>query len=114
MPAELKRMSDLLKSGATMMSEACPECGSPLFKVGSDIICAKCNKPVVILRAAEEESKIIGSRILDDLEQTVLSKIREMNSIISSEGDVERLTQYGRALSTWLETLEKVKRLRSG
>ncbi|MBS7649909.1 MAG: Sjogren's syndrome/scleroderma autoantigen 1 family protein [Candidatus Bathyarchaeia archaeon] len=114
MSAELKRMSDLLKSGATMMSEACPECGSPLFKVGSDIICAKCNKPVVILRAAEEESKIIGSRILDDLEQTVLSKIREMNSIISSEGDVERLTQYGRALSTWLETLEKVKRLRSG
>ncbi|MBS7625884.1 hypothetical protein KEJ51_02420 [Candidatus Bathyarchaeota archaeon] len=114
MSAELKRMSDLLKSGATMMSEACPECGSPLFKVGSDIICAKCNKPVVILRAAEEESKIIGSRILDDLEQTVLSKIREMNSVISSEGDVERLTQYGRALSTWLETLEKVRRLRSG
>lgn len=114
MSAELKRMSELLKSGATMMSEACPECGSPLFKVGSDIICAKCNKPVVILRAAEEESKIIGSRILDDLEQTVLSKIREMNSLIGSEGDVERLTQYGRALSTWLDTLEKVRRLRSG
>jgi hypothetical protein len=69
---------------------------------------------VVILRAAEEESKIIGSRILDDLEQTVLSKIREMNSLIGSEGDVERLTQYGRALSTWLDTLEKVRRLRSG
>ncbi|MGQ9543816.1 MAG: Sjogren's syndrome/scleroderma autoantigen 1 family protein [Candidatus Bathyarchaeia archaeon] len=113
MSAELRRMSELLKSGATMMSEACPECGSPLFKVGGDIICAKCNKPVVILKATEEESKIIGSRILDDLEQTVLSKIREMNSIIGSEEDVERLTQYGRALSTWLDTLDKVRRLKA-
>lgn len=112
MSLELKRMSELLKSGATMLSEACPECGSPLFKVGREIMCAKCNKPVVIVKATEEESKIMGGRVLEDLEQTILSKIGEINSAISSENDAEKLTQYGKALSTWLEALEKVRKLK--
>jgi len=105
-------MSELLKSGATMLSETCPECGSPLFKVGSDIICAKCNKPVVILKATQQEDKVIGERVLGDLEQTILSKIKEINNAMSSENDAEKLTQYGKALSTWLDALDKVRKLK--
>lgn len=112
MCSELKKMSELLKSGATMLSETCPECGSPLFKVGSDIICAKCNKPVVILKATQQEDMVIGERVLGDLEQTILSKIKEINSAMSSENDVEKLTQYGKALSTWLDALDKVRKLK--
>src|SRR5207245_187669 len=48
---DVKRMADLLKSGATMLSDVCPECGNPLFRVKGDIFCAKCNKPVVYARA---------------------------------------------------------------
>jgi len=110
--SELKKMSELLKSGATMLSETCPECGSPLFKVGSDIICAKCNKPVVILKATQQEDKVIGERVLGDLEQTILSKIKEINNAMSSENDAEKLTQYGKALSTWLDALDKVRKLK--
>lgn len=112
MSAELKKMSELLKSGATMLSETCPECDSPLFKVGSDIICAKCNKPVVILKATQQEDKVIGERILRDLDQTILSKIKEIDRAMSSENDTERLTQYGKALSTWLDALDKVRKLK--
>lgn len=112
MSSELKKMSELLKSGATMLSETCPECGSPLFKVGSDIICVKCNKPVVILKASQQEDKVIGERVLGDLEQTILSKIKEINSAMSSENDAEKLAQYGKALSTWLDALDKVRKLK--
>ncbi|MEM3003694.1 MAG: Sjogren's syndrome/scleroderma autoantigen 1 family protein [Candidatus Bathyarchaeia archaeon] len=112
MSSELKRMSELLKSGATMLSEACPECGSPLFKVGSDIICAKCNKPVVILKAAEEEDRVLGDRVLGELEQTIMGKIKDISRAIDSENDMEKLTLYGRMLSTWLDALDRIKKLK--
>jgi len=104
-------MAELLKSGATMLSESCPECTSPLFKVGSEIICAKCNKPVVIIKATEE-GKVVGSRVLEDLEQTILSKINEINNAMGSESNAEKLALYGKALSTWLDALDKVRKLK--
>lgn len=96
-----------------MLSETCPECRSPLFKVGKEIICAKCNRQVVIVKATMEESKVMGERVLEDLEQTLLSKIGEINTAISSEGDSEKLTQHGRALTIWLDALDRVRRLKS-
>ena len=112
MSSEIKRMSDLLRSGATMLSEICPECGSPLFKVKNDIVCVKCNKPVVMVKATEQEGSVVGGKVLEELEQTMLSKIKGINSALSQETDVERLNQYGKILSTWLDALDKIRRLR--
>jgi UPF0148 protein len=92
-------MSELLKSGATMLSKTCPECGSPLFKVGKDIVCAKCNKQVVIVKATQKEGKITEEAVLSNVEQTVLSKIKEV--ILNSQ-----------TLSIWLDILDKIRKLR--
>jgi len=105
-------MSELLKSGATMLSKTCPECGSPLFQVGKDIICAKCNKPVVIVKATEKEDKITEEAVLSNLEQTVLSKIKEVNKAINSENDKEKLILNSQTLSIWLDILDKIRKLR--
>ena len=105
-------MSELLKSGATMLSKTCPECGSPLFKVGKDIICAKCNKQVVIVKATEKEDKITEEAVLSNLEQTVLSKIKEVNNAINSENDKEKLILNSQTLSIWLDILDKIRKLR--
>ena len=112
MGTELKRMAELLKSGATMLSQSCPECGSPLFRVRDEIICARCNKPVVIIKATDEEGKITSGRVLDEVEQTILSKIGEINNLLATENDAERLLQYGKALSIWLDVLDRVRRLK--
>ena len=105
-------MSELLKSGATMLSKTCPECGSPLFKVGKDIICAKCNKQVVIVKATQKEDKITEEAVLSNVEQTVLSKIKEVNDAINSENDKEKLILNSQTLSIWLDILDKIKKLR--
>ena len=105
-------MAGLLKSGATMLSQSCPECGSPLFRVRNEIICARCNKPVVIVKATEEEGKVTSGRVLDEVEQTILSKIGEINNVLTTESDAERLAQYGKTLSIWLEVLDRVRRLK--
>ena len=104
-------MSELLKS-ATMLSKNCPECGSPLFKVEKDIICAKCNKKVVIVKATEKDDKITEETILSNVERTVLSKIKEVNDAINSENDKDKLILNSQSLSIWLDILDKIRKLR--
>jgi UPF0148 protein len=109
---EVKKMAELLKSGAAMLPETCPECGTPLFRKGNETFCPKCNKPVVIIRSAEQETRLMADRILEDSEQTLLAKIREVNMALRIEKDPEKLLSYGNALVSWLSAIEKLRRLR--
>ncbi len=112
MSTEVRRMAELLKSGAKMLSEACPQCNSPLFQVKDEIFCAKCEKPVIKLKPTDEESKLIGTRVLDMVEQTILMKIQETNALIKLEKENDKLINLESLLSKWLEALEKIKRLK--
>jgi UPF0148 protein len=110
---EVKKMAELLKSGATMLSETCPECGTPLFRKGKETFCPKCNKPVVIIESAEQETRLMTDNVLEDSEQTLLSKIREVSMAMKNETDLEKLVAYGNALTIWLGAIEKLRRLRN-
>jgi UPF0148 protein len=105
-------MAELLKSGASMLSETCPDCGTPLFRKGNETFCPNCNKPVVIVRSAEQETRLMADRILEDSEQTLLAKIREVNLAMKVEKDPEKLLAYGNALASWLDAIEKLRRMR--
>jgi len=109
---EVKRMAELLKSGASMLSETCPQCGTPLFRKGNETFCPNCNKPVVIIRSAEQEKGFMADRIFEDSEQTLLAKIQEVNLAMKIEKDPEKLLVYGNTLSAWLGAIERVRRLR--
>ena len=109
---EVKRMAELLKSGAAMLPETCPECGTPLFRKGNETFCPNCNRPVVIIRSAEQETRIMTDKILEDSEQTLLAKIREVNVAMKIEKDPQKLLAYGNALGSWLDSIEKLRRLR--
>ncbi len=113
MSIEVKKMAELLKSGATMLSETCPECGTPLFRKGKETFCPKCNKQVVIIQSAEQETRLKADQVLEDSEQTLIAKIQEVNSALKKETDPERLIAYGNALASWLEAIERLRRLRS-
>jgi len=110
---DVKKMADLLKSGASMLQETCPQCGTPLFRRGTETFCAKCNRPVVIIRNAEDESRLATEQILEGTEQTVLAKIQQINAVLKSETDPARLLNYGRALKAWLEAIENIRRLKT-
>ena len=112
MSSEVKYMADLLKSGARMLSEACPQCSSPLFKVKDEIFCAKCNKPVIKLGPTEKESKLIGASVLEMVEQTILKKIQETDALINIEKEHNKLIDLENLLSSWLTALERIRRLK--
>ena len=110
---EVKKMADLLKSGAAMLSETCPECGTPLFRKGNETFCPKCNKPVVIIQSVEQETRLMTDRVLEDSEQILLGKIQELNLAMRNEREPEKLIEYGNALASWLSSIEKLRGLRT-
>jgi len=110
--ASIKRMSELLKSGATMLSEACPICSTPLFKLRSGEVICPIHGRVQIVRSDEELLSVTTINTLDELEKFTINTINRLrreleegNSDIKDERDIK-------LLNTWLEVLERVRRLK--
>jgi len=105
MGEEVKRMADVLRSGAVMLQITCPVCATPLFKHGKDTFCAKCNRPVVIVKSAEEELSFAGQQVINGLEQAVLEKIAEFQVAIKNERNLAPLRELGETIKTYLSAL---------
>jgi UPF0148 protein len=110
--ASIKRMSELLKSGATMLSEACPICSTPLFKLRSGEVICPIHGRVQIVRSDEELLSVTTINTLDELEKFTINTINRLrkeleegNSDIKDERDIK-------LLNTWLEVLERIRRLK--
>jgi UPF0148 protein len=113
MDEQIKRMADQLRSGATMLSETCPQCSSPLFKLPSgEIYCINCGKRVVIVKSEEEAVKATAPSILVILEGTLLSKIQEAEAQIKIEKNPEKLRTLVELVSGYLNALEKIKKIK--
>jgi len=109
---EIKRMADLLRSGATMLSEACPKCNAPLFKLPSgEVYCATCNQKVVIVPEGKEAAETVAPSTLGALEETMLLKLQEVERKIKT-GELEGLQSTVNLANALLEGLEKVRKLR--
>src|SRR2546427_10723796 len=108
MSEDVKRMADLLKSGATMLSDVCPVCGTPLFKVKGVVFCAKCNKPVVYQKAMSQQATLSPGYLLDSVEITVIGKIREANEVLKIEMDPVKVSLYSNDGFGWLSLLDKI------
>jgi len=111
---EIKQMAELLKSGAVMLSQACPVCKTPLFKLLSgDIICPRCKKRVIITSREEEATTAVRSEnILSNLENLALSKIEDLTLAAKAEKNLDQLFTIEKHLSLWLDLLEKLKKLK--
>ncbi|MCS7096743.1 MAG: hypothetical protein N3F10_07290 [Candidatus Bathyarchaeota archaeon] len=107
----IKRMASLLRQGLTLTELACPACSSPLFRVKSgELWCEKCQKKVIVVKEGEEMSRVTSSMALEKLEDTLLSKIQEIQNKMQQTTDVEELQKLSTALSNLLESLEKIRR----
>ena len=109
----LKSMADLLRRGATLTNLACPVCASPLFKLKSgELWCAKCQKQVVVVKEGETPLQAAKPLVLTRLEEKVIAKIEEIEERIKMETDVDKLQKLGAILSSLLENLEKIRRMK--
>ncbi len=110
---EIQRMTNLLMQGATLTELSCPACSSPLFKLkNGDLWCAKCNKKVIVVKEGAKETDITAISLLEEVEATLLTKLREVTSMIREEDDLEKLESLQGLLNGLLEGLERVRRSR--
>lgn len=107
----LKEIAELLRKGATMLSEACPVCGTPLFKLkNGGLICPMCNRPVKIV---SKDTDIEAMARRESLENTLNVKIIQVQKSIDEETDPDELQKNIETLMKLLDALEKVKKLSS-
>jgi UPF0148 protein len=111
----IQKAVELMRKGATMLNEACPECSGPLFQLpeGGDIICPQCNKKVVIVQSDAEVQELEKEVILAELDQAICIQIENAIKRLDEETDYDELMRIGRLTILWLEALEKLKRIRS-
>jgi uncharacterized Zn finger protein (UPF0148 family) len=106
-------MVNLLRQGATLTDLSCPACASPIFKLrDGKLWCAKCQKQVVVVKEGEPAEKITAPILLGKLEATVLAKIQEIENKIQQENDPEKLQKLSGILSTLLQNLEKIRKMK--
>jgi UPF0148 protein len=106
----IKRMADLLKSGATMLEKHCPVCSSPLFMINEEIKCPKCNKRVLIVNEIDG-SLPPSTSVLTSIEHLMLQKIQEISVHISNETDSETLKQLSGLVLVWIEVIERIHKI---
>lgn len=107
--ASIKKMAELLRRGATMLAQACPQCGSPLFKVGNDTYCAMCDRRIVIMRSDQKVETPADNMMISQLKETLIRKLKNVNELVESENDVESLTRLARLMVLFLQALHRLE-----
>lgn len=109
----LQTMTDLLRQGATLTELPCPVCFSPIFKLRSgDLWCAQCQKRVIVVKEGESPTKATSYMLFTSLESTLLTKVQEVERRIREEADVKKLQELVGILSTLLENLERIRKIK--
>ncbi len=105
----LKNMGELLRKGATMLSESCPDCNTPLFRLkDGSLICPMCNKPVVIVSA---DADVEGMAQQGSIDQTLLNKVKEIQEKLEAETDPEKINVLLETLMKLLDARERVRKI---
>jgi len=110
---DIQTMADMLRQGATLTEYSCPVCSSPIFKLRSgDLWCVQCQKRVIVMKEGETQTEATSSVLLTSLESTILTKIQELEKELREEKDAEKLQRLGTILSTLLENLERIRKMK--
>jgi len=109
----LQTMANLLKQGVTLTELSCPACASPLFKLKTgELWCAKCQKRVVMVKEGQTTEEATRPVLLSSLETTVLTKIQDLEKKLKEETDPAKLEKLTATLSSLLENLEKIRKMK--
>ena len=107
--ASVKKMAELLRQGATMLADACPQCGSPLLQVGEDIYCAMCDRRIVYADDDEDVESEAVRQLIPRLRETLLAKLATLNEVIERENDAEALTKLANLMVLLLQSLHQLE-----
>ena len=93
--SDIKRMSTLLLSGATMLSDSCPDCNIPLFKKNENIFCSKCKRKAIFASSNEEIKQIEQSLSFSEsrsiLQDILIGKLNFLAQKLAASEDLKEM-----------------------
>ncbi len=101
---------ELMRRGASLLSESCPNCGGIMLRYKGVTFCPRCSG----FRSVEEvEEKLAAPRdLLGDIERVIYDELREdLHALRGARGSEERAVVL-RSLREELEVLEILLRLK--
>jgi len=107
----MKRMADALRSGAKMLSEQCPVCGSPLFEIKGELWCLKCNKRVIKVKSDEDIEAALTAYSLGQTTRVLATKIEELTILLSRTTDPDEIHKLSEVLSSLLKTYDQTVKI---
>lgn len=128
--------AEILLKGGVMLSKACPDCFSPLYKLQDKTLCVKCKKHFILVDAEQEipkpssppasstalpqtDSSYIKmqktpfsydfSNLPPELSETasiLLAKLSELNKKLKETSSPEEISQLSSSIRSILESLQ--------
>ena len=107
----MKKMGELLRQGARMLGDTCPECGTPLFQLRSgETICPMCNRQVKYVKGDADPH---AEAHKEKLEASLRKKIEEVQTRLLEANDPVQISDLSDTLMKLMETLDRAKKLGS-
>jgi UPF0148 protein len=104
-------MAELLQSGATMLSQTCPDCRIPLFKLTSgETLCPGCNRRAVFAKATEVEKVRAETESSEELEAVVIAKADKIKSLMAKTDNPDTLEKLAKTLMVLFDLLDRVRK----
>lgn len=95
-----------------MLSDTCPECGLPLFRLKSGEVMCPIHGRIFIARTEEEIAEASTLSVLTELEKVASSEISKITRVLQREGSEDTLSLL-RVLTSWLDVIERVERIKT-
>jgi UPF0148 protein len=112
--ADVKKMADLLRAGATMLSETCPDCKVPIFKLTTgETLCPACGRKVIFVKSSEAEKVVADNAAATALETVMLKKIAGIKEKMEKAEEPREIEKLSKTLASLFDTLEKVRRTKA-
>ena len=106
----IRRMTELMRSGAVMLDQACPLCNSPLFRLKDGSLVCPIHGEVKVVKDEREAIEATTDAILDMVEKVVSDRLlRTIHELESTAGSVELL----KFIEHYLEIIERVRRIKT-
>ncbi|MBD3173286.1 hypothetical protein GF326_12540 [Candidatus Bathyarchaeota archaeon] len=105
----MKEIAELLRKGATMLGETCPDCNTPLFRLkDGSLVCPMCKKPVVVV-SADADTEVMAEQ--GSIDSTLMNKIKEIQSTLEDEREPAKINALLDTLMKLLDARERIRKI---
>jgi len=103
-------MTELMRSGAVMLDQACPLCNSPLFRLKDGSLVCPIHGEVKVVKDEREAIEVTTDAVLDMVEKVVSDRLlRTVQELQGNVGNVELL----KFIEHYLEIIERIRRIKT-